>query len=409
VLNPKKFEIPSKATYKLERILLAAALTDHPELGRKTVLVAGTNGKGSTCAYLTAFFISAGYRVGTFSSPHVIRRTERIRIDGEQITELELRAYEKKYARILEPLSFFERYTLLAFLIFRDRKVDVQVLEVGLGGRLDATNISDPDLSVISRIDYDHQEILGKTLNKIAGEKAGIMREGRPVLVGKQVPKAFVALKKYAKKIHAEFSNADQIKFSKTIENEIKKIRLLRGPHQEDNLRLAFASFQRAMNQWAWNFDESEIVSKFLTPLWPARIQILRKQPLFVVDGSHNMNSVDALVVWLKKQKIKNWQCIFGAMVDKPIDKMFRTLMPYISEVYLPTFYPERQVSSAELEQQLLKLAKTRIRIHNSKNFELTLNALWASEKPVLVVGSLYLAGSVLGILESKGKIHEQA
>lgn len=408
MLNAKKFELPSKVTYKLDRIRLAAALCDHPELGRRTLLVAGTNGKGSVCAYLTALLMAAGYRVGTYTSPHVVHRGERIRIDREPVSEIELRAYEKKYAAVLEPLTYFERFTLLGFLIFRDRKIDIQVIEVGLGGRLDATNISDPEVSIITRIDYDHQEVLGKTLTKIAGEKAGIMRRGRPVVVGRQVNEVFRALKKQAQRLNAEFFDASKLKFSRETEKLIAKVNRERGEHQGDNFRLAFSSFQRAMAIWALDYNEREVLKKANLKLWPARIQIVRKAPPFLVDGSHNMNSIEALLNWLKAHSKKKWTIVFGAMVDKPADQMIRALKPWAESILLPTFYPERQVDPKSLKKICDQVLRSRISVEVVDSLESKLNELWNSKSSVLVVGSLYLAGAVLNELEKKGRLIEK-
>jgi dihydrofolate synthase/folylpolyglutamate synthase len=393
MINPKKFEIPSKATYKLDGMRLAAALLDHPERHRKTILVAGTNGKGSTCTYLTALFQASGLKIGTYSSPHVVSRTERIRINSKPISEVELKKYEKKYERVLAPLTYFERFTILAFLIFKNKNVDLQILEVGLGGRLDATNISDPDFSAIATIDYDHQDVLGEKLSQIAREKAGIMRAHRACFISPQKKEAAEALKISAALGDSKILWSAKQKFSKGIEAALRSVQKLRGDHQETNARLALSVFQEAAFDWNLEFDAKEIIKAIGTPLWPGRLQVVRRKPLFLVDGAHNENAVEILCDWLNKNaKAKRFHLVFGLMQDKPAQKVIRALKPYAREVILPSeFYPERQMPA----HQLAKLwGATSSKV--TPDLTETLKQLWKKRQPTLVVGSFYLAGAAL-------------
>jgi dihydrofolate synthase/folylpolyglutamate synthase len=420
-LNPKNIEIPSKTTYKLDRILMAAAAVGNPQFGRKCIIVAGTNGKGSTCEYLTQLFlqarrreigdsllnsnelsklspISSRLRVGTYISPHVMYRTERIRVDGRRISELELQRYEKKYAQIFEPLSYFERLTLLAFLYFRDQQVDLQILEVGIGGRLDATNISDPDLSVVTRIDYDHQEILGRSLSKIAREKAGVMRKDRRVFISEQSPEADRALAACAKKLRAPLVRSEKQKFSASIERVLNTIERGRGHHQRDNACLALTTFLHAARLWNLELTSSQIHHALRTELPVARIQVLRKKPLFIIDGSHNENSMAALDDYLKiHHPSVKFHIVFGLMNDKTYEPMLRLIRSWGTHFYFPYFYLERQVTPTQLK-------KWEPRGEVVEKLSLLIPKLWSKKSPVLVVGSLYLAGEVLKILEKQGK-----
>lgn len=394
MINPKKFEIPSKITYKLDRMRLASALLDQPELGRKTILVAGTNGKGSTVQYLTSLFLKAGLKVGTYTSPHVVSRTERIRINSKNISEFELKKFEKKYASVLEPLTYFERMTALAFLIFREKRVDIQVLEVGLGGRLDATNISDPDFSVITSIDYDHQEILGNKLSQIAKEKAGIMRKGRICFSAPQSKEAAESLRIEARIKGSRMEWASKAKnFSKPLEKVLARIKKDRGLHQEINARLALNVFQEAAFEWHLDFNFKKIIAALKGDLLLARIQCIRKKPLFLVDGAHNQAAVTALLQSLKKNYPKQkFDLVFGLMDDKKPAEVIRILKPLVSRVFLvKDFYPERQMSVEKLKSFWKKKDAEVI-----TNLSLGLKALWKSKKAVLVAGSFYLAGAVL-------------
>lgn len=410
MINPKKFEIPSKATYKLEQMRLAAALLDHPEIGRRTILVAGTNGKGSTCTYLSALLSGTGLKVGTYSSPHVVSRTERIRINSKPISEFELQKFEKKYARVLDPLTYFERMTVLAFLIFREKNADVQVLEVGLGGRLDATNISNPDVSVISRIDYDHQEILGSSLSEIATEKAGIMRKRRPCFIAAQAGEVKKAFQKMSALKGASLRWASDVHFSQPIEKLLSKIFDERGKHQEENARLALSVFQELAFDWNLHLSCSEMKSALFAPTLPARLQVIRRKPLFLIDGAHNENAIFALKAWLKKnhsQKnhgTRKFHIVFGVMQDKAVETMIKHLKPMALDVELPeAFYPERQMSAENLSNAWGKVP-TRV----SKDIRTTLKNLWGSKNPTLVVGSFYLAGVVLKELKKMKLAHVQ-
>jgi len=299
MLNPKKIEIPSARTYKLETIWKVSESLGFPQWGRRTVLVAGTNGKGSVCAYLTALMRTSGLKVGTYSSPHVVHRTERIRINGNPIQEALLRRYEKRYDKALEPLTYFERMTILAFLIFRDQGVGIQILEVGMGGRLDATNISDPDVSAITRIDYDHQEVLGSTLSLIATEKSGIMRPGRACVTGSQVPEARRQIQKESKRVQSSLKVAKLEDFRAGERAILKEIERERGAHQFQNAMIALRTFQCCQDLWPSlkTLSAAKLKSCLSSKvLWPARLQVVRKKPLILVDGSHNQNSVDAFV-----------------------------------------------------------------------------------------------------------------
>jgi dihydrofolate synthase/folylpolyglutamate synthase len=373
----------------------ASRAAGRPELGRTTLLVAGTNGKGSTCNYLTHLFLEAGLRVGTYISPHVVNRTERIRLNAQAIPELTLKAYEKKYRKILEPLSYFERFTLIAFLYFRDQKVDLQILEVGIGGRLDATNIAQPSLSVITRIDFDHQNVLGNTIEKIAREKAGIMRAQVPVIVSKQLPKARRSLERASERLKASLIWSEDQRFSHETERILKQISKKRGSHQEQNARLALSVFFQSGSQ----LSALKIKRALFRELPLARIQFLRKKPAFLVDGSHNPNSLDALTDFLKTHHRNfKFEIVFGAMTDKPAKAMLSQLQPFARGFHFPVYYTERQ----RMPNELMKLCSSK-KARVTEDLSILLRELWRRKSPVLVVGSLYLAGEVLSILQKRG------
>ncbi len=410
MLNPRKIEIPSAKTYKLEGMLRVSEALSFPQLGRRTVLVAGTNGKGSTCAYLTALFKESGLKVGTYSSPHVVDRTERIRINGKPIRESLLKRYEKRYESHLKSLTYFEKMTVLAFLIFRDLKVDVQVLEVGMGGRLDATNVSDPDISAITRIDYDHQEVLGKTLTLIASEKSGVMRAGRVCVTGSQWTEARQQIRSEAKTRGVLLRISRLSDFTTAERKTLQQVEKDWGDHQFQNAMIALNVFKQAQKDW--NLGRSLGTSKLAQclssqALWPARLQVLRKKPLLLVDGAHNINSIDAFVAYWKRhhRALKDVQCIFGVMEDKDVAEMLKHLKPIVSSFHLPSFYPERELKPQQLESKI-KSMKPSANVTVYSSTRQCVKALLARslklKSPLISLGSLYLAGSVLSELKGK-------
>jgi dihydrofolate synthase/folylpolyglutamate synthase len=368
----------------------AAQQAGHPELGRRTILVAGTNGKGSVCAYLTELFRSAGLKVGTTISPHLVNVEERIRLNGLPISKRLWKQIEHDYSNILQALTYFEKVTMMAFLVFRQAQVDVQVIEVGIGGRLDATNICDPDISVITRIGWDHQDVLGNSLEKIAFEKAGIMRPDREVVVGSQRPEVIEVLKDISRQLNSKWVNVQKV----PVDTSIKKL----GSHQLDNASIALSAFEKAKKLWKeFDFKESSRLHSGL--LWSARQQWVSQSPPVLVDGCHNEDSVYALVQSLKKLKKQSYHCIFGCMDDKDSREMINILSPFVNKVSLPVFYPERQKSFEYLESAW-KNVSPKVLVSP----ELRLNVIWRKmlkeKEPCLVVGSLYLAGAFLKLMQ---------
>lgn len=403
-LDPKKFEIPSRTTYKLEGVRRVSSLLGHPELGRKTILVTGTNGKGSTCAFLTSLFKAAGYKVGTYSSPHVAEPEERIRLQGKPIEKSRLRKIEKELEKKTASLTFFERWTILAFEVFKRQKVDIQIIEVGIGGRLDATNICDPDVSLIATIDEDHKDVLGPTLHHIAREKIGIMRSQRPLICQTPIPSVKTLMKDEARREGAEIRFLKRGEFSLTLEKMFKTVADDLGEHQEWNARLAFSAFSWILKKEKKNLPALSILKSCFksTSLWPARFQILSKKPIVILEGGHNRQALEGFVKRLRRlYPGKKFGVVFGMMSDKAAREAIQRLKPITKIVYLPVFYPERQISTMDLEGLWRSLGVKDVVAFGST--ESALDAFWRkSNRPVddfLIVGSFYLAGDVLRCL----------
>ncbi len=396
-MRAKVLEIPDPKNYKLDRITRAARQCGDPQLGRKTILVAGTNAKGSLVRYLSGLFEASGKTVGSYYSPHVIAREERIQINAQWISESDWSRLEQEHPQAVAGLSYFENATLVAWLYFRERQVDLQVLEVGMGGRLDATNISDPDLSLVGPIGWDHQEVLGNSLDKIAREKAGVMRSLRPVWIyGDQPAEAYEALIHSADSLGAEL----YVSVEADTEDERELIAILGRAclpaHQVKNALMAYQSYREMCERWSWQALSVEAsANKILDSRLPARTQILSESPLWILDGAHNLDSVSALIKNIDAQfPSQKFQVIFALMRDKPLLEILNQLKSKALGFHLFSFYPERewpieQLKSA-VETELAKPVSVYRSVHEAIEY------LKARQETVLICGSFYLAGEIL-------------
>lgn len=386
--DPFRFDVAHPDFYKLDKITRAAELAGNPQLGRSCVLISGTNGKGSVAAYLSAWFHSLGLNVGIYISPHVMHENERIQINNQPIDSSEISALEEEYKDILSGLTYFERMTLIGFLAFRKHAVDIQVIEVGIGGRLDATNICNPDFSIISSIGLDHEEVLGKGYASVAFEKAGVMRSGQNTYVPLAIPnEAKEVLIQRAKEV------GSSLQFVSMKEFEI--LGSVKGEHQRRNACLAYRAFKDFCDRRGWkslSLEEAEKIA--LQVRWPARIQVVSESPLFIVDGAHNFEGISALQRFLSvhAEGVK-FHVIFGMMNDKDLSAI-DLLKPWIEKLYFPEFYPERQYKPEFLIEKLGG--------EKPASLEKLIQKLLEAKVPVLVCGSFYLAGEVLRLLESR-------
>ncbi|MGB5813052.1 MAG: folylpolyglutamate synthase/dihydrofolate synthase family protein, partial [Polyangiales bacterium] len=283
----------------LERMQNAAAVRGNPERGLHYVHVAGSNGKGSVATLVESALRRAGYRTGQFASPHLQRYVERVRIDGRPLREADAarRIDALRRDERLPPLTFFEYTTLLAFEAFRDAQCDVVVLEVGLGGRLDSTNIIVPEVSVITNISLEHQHILGDTLPKIAREKAGVIKPGVPCIVGARggdvrrvIARRSRALDAHVQWIDRDFRSGwdDGTLSVECGGRALSGLRLgLDGEYQADNAACAFAVLE-ALGQRGLGVSDDAVVEGFARAKWPGRLETCRGRPSFLFDAAHN-------------------------------------------------------------------------------------------------------------------------
>ena len=341
------------------------ALDNHfgnPHKAYKTIHIAGTNGKGSCSHTLAAILQAAGYTVGLYTSPHLKDFRERIRVNGKCISEKYVVDFVEKERAFFEPLhpSFFELTTALAFKYFKDSKVDVAVVEVGLGGRLDCTNIITPVLSVITNISFDHTQFLGDTLAKIAYEKAGILKPGVPLFSGRSIPpEAYEVIAARARELGVAITRPPEAPAEAvlSVENGIpyqcfegRKLRLL-GAHQRGNLLLA----ECVLNYLAehFHFDAAKAAAGFSKAQWPARFQVFPEENM-VFDGAHNPECAAVLASTLREVwPGETFSFIYGSFADKNSEAFLRTLAPLAADF---TFIPVNSTRPSRAPEVLAEL-----------------------------------------------------
>lgn len=405
--------------------ILLARLGD-PQNSYPSVLVAGTNGKGSTAAFLASILRAAGIRTGLYTSPHLVRFEERITVDGEiippeetaRLVSLVHEQVEQMVARggETERLSFFETATAMAFRHFQDRQVDLAVVEVGMGGRLDATNVVDAISCLITPIDLDHREHLGSTVGAIAWEKAGILKAGGRAITAPQSPEALEVLKRAAAVRGATLVELDQI--WRVVEGTGDALTLvpaadparrlenltlaLAGRHQRTNAALAVAAATRLPN-FQERISEEAIRRGLAEARWPGRCEVVDGRPTLLLDGAHNPASARALRHFLVENytsKGKKVVMIFGAMQDKDITGMMEVLFPCASRVILTRAETPRAADPVVLESLGRRFKTPAVR---APGLAPALSAARDEAGPdgvVCVTGSLYLVGDVKTLLE---------
>ncbi|HDR00387.1 MAG TPA: bifunctional folylpolyglutamate synthase/dihydrofolate synthase [candidate division WOR-3 bacterium] len=401
--------------FKLDAVRGLLELAGNPQrrLGR-TVLVAGTKGKGSTCYMLEAALRGCGFRTGMFVSPHVRSVRERIQLDGQPVSKQVFADAVGRFAPLVrqQAVSYFELTAALAFDIFARRKLDCAIVEVGLGGRLDATNLCNPDVSVITRIGLDHTEVLGGTLGRIATEKAGVMRPGRPVVLGEQPRDAAEALSACARRVGALPVRAasdvrawdpdlkpDGVEFSVLGRLGAGRVRLdLLGPHQVENCRTALA----ALGVLA--ASESRVLlgpaaAGLAGVRIPGRCEVVEREPLVVVDSCHNPDSGAALARAVAGHIGRPVVLLYGSLRGKRVLATVRPLQPWVKQAVLTRPASPRAARLAEVRRAFTRLG---IRHEAEETVAAAIaraRVISAGETPIVVAGSFYLADEALAVL----------
>lgn len=367
------FQHIGKDAYKegLENTCLLDEYFEHPHRKFRTIHVAGTNGKGSCSHTLAAILQSAGYKTGLYTSPHLIDFRERIRINGTPVSQEFVIDFVKKHRAFFEPLhpSFFELTTAMAFHYFATQQVDVAIIEVGLGGRLDCTNIIHPDLCLITNISFDHVQFLGNTLAKIAGEKAGIIKENTPVVIGETTPETKPVFIERARKVHAPilFAEEEHLLQSSSVNETGERIYQttdytdlkgeLGGLCQLKNTNTLLSSI-RQLKEIGYHFSEENVREGFahvskLTGLM-GRWQKLEEHPALVCDTGHNVGGISYIVEQLRHQKYDRLHVVIGMVNDKDISGVLSMLpkdaIYYFTHASVHRALPENDLQ--ELAQQ---------------------------------------------------------
>lgn len=419
--------------FNLDRMRQFMAYLGDPQKDFQIIHIAGTKGKGSVASFCASVLAAQGYKTGLYTSPHMIEFIERIQINGQEISKgklADLVDVIKPAIQKVAEITTFELTTALAFLYFSQEKVDLAVFEVGLGGRLDATNIVDPIVSVISSISYDHVQILGNTLSEIAGEKGGIIKPNRPVVIAPQKEEARHKLEEIAQERNspfiqvgrdylyaAESHNFDRQSFlvwtpeeqplvDEFIEtggrNIWSPLRLripLLGFHQVENAATAYAVL-KTVEKFGITISQDAYRTGFAKVNWQGRMEILQRHPVVLVDSAHNRYSALRL-----RQALDDYFpgypviLVFGASEDKDIDGMFQELLPRVRRVIATQSIHPRAMDAEELVKLAHRFGRSATAIKPIEDALAKALAEAGDEAVVLVTGSVFVAAAVKEIL----------
>ncbi len=412
LVNYEKLARP-RDRFKLDNIRRLLGLAGDPQQRlNNVILVAGTKGKGSVCYMLESALRACGLATGMFVSPHVADVRERIQLDGRPITRAVFSRLVERFVPLVrsQPVSYFELTTAMAFDLFSRRRPDYCIVEVGLGGRLDATNLSEPAISVITRIGLDHVKVLGSTRRQIAREKAGIMRPGRPVVVGRQEPDAWAELARCARLTGALMKRAEAAAVVETTQLTATGTRFrartsmgkavfslpLLGRHQTENCQTALT----VLGLLAGNDPRIRLarlrrgLSKVMIP---ARCQIASRRPLVLVDSCHNPESGRALADVIRDHLNSRVMLVYGSLRGKLVTETVRPLAPWVSKAVLVQPDSPRALPLAELSRIFARLGIPHVISDNLQSANCNLQ----SDLPLVVAGSFYLAGEALHLLKA--------
>ena len=407
------------ANFGLETPRKLAALAGNPQAQLRFIHVAGTNGKGSTCAMLESIYRAAGLRVGLFTSPHLVSFRERIQINRQLISEAdvarlaaELHESLKEFPAEQHP-TMFEVVTVMALKYFAEQKCDLVIWETGLGGRLDATNIVTPLASVITNIAFDHTQWLGNTLEKIAAEKAGIIKPGVPIVTAAAQPEVLSVMERTARELQAQMIRVEQ--FPASVFHLPSSLPLL-GEHQKANAALALATVEVLQNQISVSAEKIREGLAYVH--WPGRLQLIQKPSgqKILLDGAHNIAGVEALRAALANGtpgtssasfKIKSERAeqvlgappvfIAGFLADKDWQPMCEILASLAVKIFTVPVASMRTADASELAKTF-RAANPRAEVVACKDLSMALDAC-KDEAFIVVTGSLYLIGEALDLL----------
>ncbi len=422
----QKADTYSPERFKLERMQALVASLGNPQDMYPSIHVAGTKGKGSVCILCATSLHAAGYKVGLYTSPHLDDYSERIQIDGEFIPHddfVEMVEAIKPYIAAIPELTTFEITTALAFMYFQQRKVDAAVIEVGLGGRLDATNVVHPIVCVITSISYDHTQLLGNTLTLIAGEKAGIIKPGIPVVTSPQEEEARQVIERVCRERGSTLVQVGQdilyqsvskslegqsIQVWSADENQKSAITLsfpLLGAHQAENAATAYAAL-KIYDRDRLKIAPGAIKRGFSNAFWPGRFEIVQRNPPVVLDCAHNRDSALKLHLTLDEYYPgKSVILVFGASEDKDIAGMFSELIPSVKELIAVKSFHPRAIDPDKLVEMAHTFGYSVTCIEDIPQAVEQALQMVSEDDLVLVTGSIFVVAEARKYWVSKAKI----
>lgn len=403
----------------LDRIKILLEKLGNPEKSLRCIHVAGTNGKGTVCSFIASVLTQAGYKTGLYTSPYIVDFRERIRIDNEMISETELECVTETVRTEIEKLrsediiiTEFEAVTAAAFLYYKNQSCDFVVLETGLGGRFDATNVIErPLASVITSVSLDHVQILGNTVSEIAYEKCGIIKNNCPVVTNSaQLPDVLKVIKEQSEVNFSSLTIAD-VSAIKIIDDAIKGSNIFYGgrnifvpfpgKHQTENCITALTVIDLLKEQGI-AISEKAVREGIAKTRNPARCEVVSDSPLVILDGCHNEDSAKALCEVLEKHlNGKKITALMGMMADKDIDKVLMLLLKHFDCVLTVTPSNPRAITAKELAEKINRFGTKSQSFDNIKDaYEYAINSIDKNEV-LIVCGSLYLCSDVYSIIKS--------
>ena len=400
--------IPRKhGLYRMEAILEALG---NPERGLKSIHIAGTNGKGSTAAMVTAFSKAHGLRVGTFTSPHMDSIRERIQLDGVPLGEEPFwqaaSVIKEVESRLLEEwgaFNYFEILTAMMFVVFQQEAVDLAIIEVGIGGLLDNTNVGHPLVSVITTIGLDHQDLLGSTLEEITAQKAGIIKAGQQVVVGPVTRECMDVIREIASEKGAtvqafgeDFSLVEDSYQDAELTISLEQL-ALKGAFQKENATVAIRAFRSWMEATGRSVQPECIEAALRVVSWPGRMEVLQATPLVIIDGAHNLPAIERLVQNMTARVDKKQTLLFSALTRKDSQQMLLRLQEALPDVniILTSFHPSRGLSIARSDVEAYLDSR---KISYEESFEDVIDRFASStddKSELWVTGSLYFIAEV--------------
>jgi dihydrofolate synthase / folylpolyglutamate synthase len=433
-------EAYSTSDFKLERMRVLLSLIGSPHERLPAVHVAGTKGKGSTCAMIASVLTAAGHRTGLYISPHISAFEERMTVDGVRPSPGEIVGLVNRLLPVIAHMdglpgqmqpTYFELATAIGWLYFEDRRAEFVVLEVGLGGRLDSTNVCRPWVTVITNVSRDHTHILGSTVRQIAWEKAGIIKSGIPVVSGVSHVDAIEIVERACRERNAplrllgrEIHVTDQQRHQaeSAVEDKIASIDVrtshsewrgvpvpLRGAHQAANAALALAAIDE-LRQHGISISEADVRAGMAVVVWPGRVEVVSRRPTIVIDAAHNWESVRALVATLREEfRPRRRLLIFAATRDKDVAGLLRLLLPVFDTIIFTRYVDNpRGVPAQELQSFVRSVSNREVHLAEDPSSAWHLAQRWAGLDDLIVVtGSFFLVAELRDLILRESGSHK--